>query len=151
MFTMTGSDKEMDRALTGLMVLPPPRSVWSAVDSRLIALEKRERRVRMVKVAVPAIAASVLVVVGLLGAVSQTALKNDSAMQKTVDIAVRNARPAATYSGHVVADRHARLETLLVSGKPRSGGAQGAYIGAGSGTGGDDKPADKASKKLNEF
>src|SRR5690606_26677350 len=77
---MTSSDNRMDRELRGQGLLAPSRSVWPEVELHLDRLECRVRRSGRLKIAVPAVAASLVVGVVLYDALVPAAT-DVSAMQ----------------------------------------------------------------------
>ena len=117
---MTSSDNRMDRELRGQGLLAPSRSVWPEVELHLDRLECRVRRSGRLKIAVPAVAASLVVGVVLYDALAPAAT-DVSAMQQTVDAAVRHAMPVAAFPTLQVSSRNLVLEALLVSARPRDG------------------------------
>ncbi len=120
---MTDSDRQMDSGLRGLSALGPPRSVWPELEKHLDRRDRQGRRHNAVRVAIPALAASVMVAVLVMEIPEPTpapaASRPDVSLQTTVENAVRNARPQATFSHFEVSDRHRSLDALLVSAKPR--------------------------------
>lgn len=149
---MTSSDRKMDRALAGLRQEVPSCSVWPTVEAYLDNREKRMRRQRQLGYSALAMAASVAAVMVLVN--NWESVQQPMAdLQKTVDTAIRDARPQAVFSGHSYGSGQPKLETLLVSAKPRSD-ARGRFIGAGEAEAGktqQTKPASKSANPVNEF
>jgi len=122
------SDSQMDRELRSLATLRPVRSVWPELEKELERRERRRRRRHVLRYLLPGAAASVLVAVLVL--VNRVEEANRALeIQKTVENAVRDARPKASFSNLKV-DGDRKLETLLVSAKQRR--AQAVFAGAGT-------------------
>lgn len=109
----------MDCDLRALSPLKPTRSVWPEIEKCIARQEKRQRRHSAVRFAAPALAASAMIA---LIVYNNHVRRVDEVIliQQTVEKAVRDARPSATFSGlHVEANRQT-LEALFVSSKPRN-------------------------------
>lgn len=123
----TVCDKTMDRALSALQVMTPPCSSWSAIEACLDSAAARARMVRRARLSAVALAASVLLAAMLINGWT-SAHQSLGELQKTVDAAIQDARPQATFSGHQFEGRQPALEALLVSSRSRDQ-VKGKFIG----------------------
>ena len=119
---MTNSDRHMDADLRALSSLAPARSVWPEVERQLDSGRRRRRRRRIAGVVAPAVAACLVIVVAIHHQQAERA-EESLRLQQTVDKAVRDARARTTVSGLELTGER-RLDTLLVSAKPRRTEAQ---------------------------
>lgn len=108
-------------------MMTPPCSSWSAIEACVDGADARARRLRLVRLSVTALAASVLVAVVLVNGWTSAHLSLGE-LQKTVDAAIEDARPVATFSGHQFEGRQPALEALLVSAEPRDR-VKGKFLG----------------------
>jgi len=146
---MTSSDKRMDRALAELAVLSPPCSAWSAVEAYLNRAEIRGRRWRYLGFVSAAMAASFVVAV----LVSNFPPRSEaiSGLHKTVEAAIRDAMPKASFTDLQISAGKTSLEKLLVSAKPRQA-IQGKFLGgASANTAKSEKAASPKASPVNEF
>ena len=142
---MTDSDRQMDRDLSALPALEPARSVWPQLEREMAAREKKRRLGRVFRYATPAVAASLAVAVLLVFTDVETkpAPVDSLALKKTVEHAVKNARPEATFSSLELKNGRPVLEALLVSAKQRPVGIAPAVESTGKGKTGDKTTRDK--------
>ena len=115
---MTDSDRQMDRGLRGLSTLQPTRSVWPELEKQIARRERQSRRRYLFRFSAPAVAASLMLALLILNNFDRQA-EQEILLQKTVENAVKNARPQATFSNLEIADGDYRVEALLVAAKPR--------------------------------
>ena len=142
------SDSRMDRELRNLATLGPARSLWPELEKSLNRRERRRRRHSLLRYLLPGVAASVMVVALFL--VNRAEDVNRALdMQKTVENAVQDARPQASFSNLKLDGRQRNLEALLVSAKPRRPEINFLNNAAGQG----EKPAAEAAHQgsIKEF
>jgi hypothetical protein len=115
---MTSSDKKMDRALASLAQVAPQRSVWPEIENRLKQHQRSRYWRRWFGVSASAVAASLLV--GMLVVHQRQPAEGPvDDFQKTIDAAIRDARPAARFTGLEYVGSKPSLEALLISSTPR--------------------------------
>lgn len=115
---MIDSDRQMDSELEALALLKPTRSVWPEIEKALQKREQARHRQVLLRYATPVLAASVMLALLVFNNFDHPS-GVDVSMHKTVENAVKNARPQATFSNLQWRSGQAGLEALLVSAKPR--------------------------------
>jgi hypothetical protein len=116
---MSISDGRMDRALRGLGGVPPRRSAWLEIEERLNRADRGRRWRRWFGLSASGVAASLMAAV-LVSHQWQPASDVVVDLQKTIDAAIRDARPAARFSGLEYNPSQSDLRALLISAEPRS-------------------------------
>ena len=150
---MTDSDRQMDRALGELPSLEPARTVWPQLEAQLDRQEKRLRFRTVARYAASAVAASLAVVAVLIYSPvdRQPERVSPVELQKTVENAVKDARPEATFSNLELNGRPRTLEALKVSAKPRRISAAPAISDSGSREAGEKRARENTGKPVDEF
>lgn len=146
---MTSSDKCMDRALAELAALSPPCSAWPAVEACLNQAEVRGRRRRYLGFATAAMAASFVIAVLVSNFPPQSEAM--SGLHKTVEAAIRDAMPKASFTDLQISADKPALEKLLVSAKPRAAAKAKFLGGASANTATSEKAEGAKANQVNEF
>lgn len=143
---MTDSDRQMDRALAELPTAEPARSVWPRLEQQVARQERKRRLATLLGYATPALAASLVVAV-LVFSPPEGEPEPSQSLRKTVENAVKDARPPPAFSNLEMKAGQHRLEALLVSTRPRAVDVAPAVDSRGAGN-----EVDKPDKKtVDEF